>query len=97
MRFFAVRSQSGGFRRQVFQSVTTLTASSRTTIMAVLDDVRHRLQEAEATALGTAPSIHEAGDFNSDQPNLGYLCEQVVELTNGVAAKLLVASRASNS
>ena len=60
--------------------------------MAVLDDVRHQLQEAEATALGTAPSIHESCDFNSDQPNLGYLCEHVAELMNGAAAKLLVAS-----
>lgn len=60
--------------------------------MAVLDDVRHQLQEAEATALGIAPSIHESCDFNSDQPNLGYLCEHVAELMNGIAAKLLVAS-----
>ena len=71
---------------------SSLPASSRTTIMAVLDDVRHQLQEAEATAPGPAPSIHESCDFNSDQPNLGYLCEQVAELMNGIAAKFLVAS-----
>jgi hypothetical protein len=60
--------------------------------MAVLDDVRRQLQEAGATALRTAPSTHESCDFNSDQPNWGYLCEQVAELMNGIAAKLLVAS-----
>lgn len=60
--------------------------------MAVLDDVRHQLQEAGATALRTASSILESCDLNSDQPNWGYLCEQVAELMNGAAAKLLVAS-----
>ena len=48
-------------RRQPSED-SALTASLRTTITTALDNVRRQLQEAGATARGTAPSIHESCD-----------------------------------
>ena len=69
-----------------------LTASLTATITTVLDNVRRELQKAGATARDTAPSIHERYEFESGEPDLGYLSEIVADLMNGIAAKLVVAS-----
>jgi hypothetical protein len=69
-----------------------LTASLTTTITTVLDNVRRELQKAGAMARDTAPSIHERYEFESGEPDLGYLSEIVADLMNGIAAKLVVAS-----
>lgn len=69
-----------------------LTASVRTTVTTALDNVRRQLQQAGATARGTAPSIHQSCDFESDQPDFGCLCELVAELIESVASKLVVVS-----
>ena len=69
-----------------------LTESLTATVTTVLDNVRRELQKAGAAARDTAPSIHDRYEFESGEPDLGYLSELVAELMNGIAAKLVVAS-----
>jgi hypothetical protein len=65
---------------------------SQEPVPRILDHVRTQLQEAGSTARSTAPSIHESYDFDSDRPDIGFLCELVAELLDSVASKLVVVS-----
>lgn len=66
--------------------------AASTEIGTVLDEVRVQLEEAGVRARDSAPSLHDASDFEVDQPDLGCLCELVAELLDSVASKLVVAS-----
>lgn len=68
-----------------------VSTSSRARISTVLDNVRRQLQGGGAIAQSAAPSIHDLCATEFDSPNAGLLCEQIAELMDGIAGKLVVA------